>query len=152
MLVDKFIYYLPLWFECLYIIIQGYLATNLRRICRFLYVSYSFPLCKEKLCAYYCIFLIFRSGRRDATRVDKDNIMTRTQLLLMESTSSNSSRLLNETGTEEMSKEMQLISKKQNRTSIGFIREIQRKQILDVAALAASQTVKYVNLLLFFFF
>lgn len=78
--------------------------------------------------------------------------MTRTQLLLMESTSSNSSRLLNETGTEEMSKETQLISKKQNRTSIGFIREIQRKQILDVAALAASQTVKYVNLLLFFFF
>ena len=78
--------------------------------------------------------------------------MTRTQLLLMESTSSNSSRVLNETGTEEMSKEMQLISKKQNRTSIGFIREIQRKQILDVAALAASQTVKYVNLLLFFFF
>ncbi|PAV17124.1 hypothetical protein PNOK_0718800 [Pyrrhoderma noxium] len=79
---------------------------------------------------------------RDATRVDKNNIMTRTQLLLMESTSSNSSRLLNETGTEEMSKETQLISKKQNRTSIGFIREIQRKQILDVAALAASQTVK----------
>ena len=78
--------------------------------------------------------------------------MTRTQLLLMESTSSSSSRLLNETGTEEMSKETQLISKKQNRTSIGFIREIQRKQILDVAALAASQTVKYVNLLLFFFF
>lgn len=77
--------------------------------------------------------------------------MTRTQLLLMESTSSNSSRLLNETGTEEMSKETQLISKKQNRTSIGFIREIQRKQILDVAALAASQTVKYVNLLLFSF-
>ena len=77
--------------------------------------------------------------------------MTRTQLLLMESTSSSSSRLLNETGTEEMSKEMQLISKKQNRTSIGFIREIQRKQILDVAALAASQTVKYVNLLLFSF-
>ena len=151
MLVDKFIYYLPLWFECLYIIIQGYLATNLRRICRFLYVSYPSPLCKEKLFAY-CIFLIFRSGRRDATRVDKDNIMTRTQLLLMESTSSSSSRLLNETGTEEMSKETQLISKKQNRTSIGFIREIQRKQILDVAALAASQTVKYVNLLLFFFF
>ena len=78
--------------------------------------------------------------------------MTRTQLLLMESTSSSSSRLLNETGTEEMSKETQLTSKKQNRTSIGFIREIQRKQILDVAALAASQTVKYVNLLLFFFF
>ena len=77
--------------------------------------------------------------------------MTRTQLLLMESTSSSSSRLLNETGTEEMSKETQLISKKQNRTSIGFIREIQRKQILDVAALAASQTVKYVNLLLFSF-
>ena len=77
--------------------------------------------------------------------------MTRTQLLLMESTSSNSSRLLNETGTEEMSKETQLISKKQNRTSIGFLREIQRKQILDVAALAASQTVKYVNLLLFSF-
>ena len=77
--------------------------------------------------------------------------MNRTQLLLMESTSSSSSRLLNETGTEEMSKETQLISKKQNRTSIGFIREIQRKQILDVAALAASQTVKYVNLLLFSF-
>ena len=77
--------------------------------------------------------------------------MTRTQLLLMESTSSSSSRLLNETGTEEMSKETQLISKKQNRTSIGFLREIQRKQILDVAALAASQTVKYVNLLLFSF-
>ena len=77
--------------------------------------------------------------------------MTRTQLLLMESTSSSSSRLLNETGTEEMSKETQLISKKQNRTSIGFIREIQRKQILDVAALAASQTVKYVNLLVFSF-